>query len=472
MIHVRPRTGIVSAKKEAMMPIDPRLRHTHVSSLPLNTPIIHSTRPFSAETRKSSASSLTFHTNRYNRKPSTRQTLKVSAPMASTKPDLPYFIDPCIEQYMNLDLVELSSPRPPRTPSASEDAAINIRCITHPRFRAASKLSRGTNESYGPTAGESALINEINMERAKINPIVITGTFPFNEDLAVSQSLPTRVLSAPLAAAPTPYKNVATARSIPIVTFPKEENTASRLHNVLDIDIPPLLTVERSNSKTPKRKVHLDWEKVNLKVSYTPDILHKEPANEVIQRRHTQLKKVVVGAINDISIHNAEPFHTDQMASNGTNSLQEQSLIREQRGRIPSRATNDREKYKSRQGGQLSHRSFTTATDIYSSESLASLETSVGSPTAKSRIDIEDDIKIFTNRASPFNAELSGRALGPGHISISCEPSSDTRPAVSINTRYLSVTSLSQINDNDKLQRERRSTLELLDDRMYPQKTQ
>lgn len=226
--------------------------------------------------------------------------------------------------------------------------------------------------------------------------------------------MPTRILSAPVVTAPSPYKNLATARSIPTITFPKKENNI-QLNAFLDL---PLLTVETSISKTPKRKIYPEQERLNLKLSYTPDILYKEPINEVAQRQRAQLKKIILGTVDDISIRNPESPHRDQLSTSSINSPQEQSVIKEQRGRIPSRFMNDREKYRSGYSSQLSHRSFTAATDIYSSESLA-LEASAESPVAKSHIDIEDDIKIFTTRASPFNAELSGRALGLGHASIS-----------------------------------------------------
>lgn len=473
MLHARPKTSVAIEKKVPIVPNDSRIQYTHVSSLPLNTPIIHSTRPYSADVRRGGTYLPPFRISQCNRQPSPRQTLNISAPTASIKPDLPYFIDPCIEQYTTLDVAELSSPRPPKTPSTSEDVTRNSRYIIHPQFRGTSKLTRSINESCIPTAGWSTLSNEINIERARINPIVITGTFPFNEDLTVSQSLPTRILSTAITTAPSPYKNIATARSIPTVTFPKKENNTIKLHAFKDADVQPLLTAETSNSKTPRRKICLDQDRCNLKISCTPDILHKDAVHKVVQQQHTKLKKVVMGDIDDISIHNTESFHTDQMPIDTTiNNLQEQSVIREQRGGIPSRIKSDRGRYKSGHDSQLSQNSIVTVADIYMSESLTSLEKSVGSPTVKKHAPVEDDIKIFTAHVSPFNIELSGRAVGLGHTSMSCEPSSDSRPEVSINTRYLLVSSLSQTTDTDKLQKERPSTLELLDDRMYPQKTQ
>lgn len=460
---MRPRTGVVSAKREPLRPADSKHQYIQVSSLPLNTPVIHCARPFSADVRRE-RSPLALHTYQRGTPSHLRQTLNVPTPTASAKPDLPYFIDPCIEQYTNLDLTELSSPLPPKTPSTTEETKRSLRYITHPHFKGA-RSAHSTNESHGPITGDSAVFNEINLERARINPIIITGTFPFDEDLTVSQSMPTRILSAPVVTAPSPYKNLATARSIPTITFPKKENNI-QLNAFLDL---PLLTVETSISKTPKRKIYPEQERLNLKLSYTPDILYKEPINEVAQRQRAQLKKIILGTVDDISIRNPESPHRDQLSTSSINSPQEQSVIKEQRGRIPSRFMNDREKYRSGYSRQLSHRSFTAATDIYSSESLA-LEASAESPVAKSHIDIEDDIKIFTTRASPFNAELSGRALGPGHASISCDSSSDTRLGASVRTHYLSVTSLSQVNSNDKVQKEKPSMLELLDNRVYPQK--
>lgn len=469
-IQMLPKTDVTGTKKKPLRPMDPGLRYIQVSALPLSTPIIHCVRPFSADTNRHRMSPLAFHSYRHSTLPSSRQVLNISAPTASTKPDLPYFIDPCIDQYANLDLTEPSSPRPSRTPTTSEEPIRYNTYIPHPRFRGPNKLTHNISEPRDPVLGESVLFNEINLERARINPVVITGTFPFNEDLTVSQSLPTRILSASTstAAAPSPYKNLATARSIPIITFPKKENKSAHLGAFLDV---PLLTVEASISKAPNPKSYIEQEMPGLKLSHTPDILHKEPINEVIQRRRTQLKKTVIETVSDMSLHNAKSPHLDHLSINSVSSPQEQSIIKEQRGGIPSRITNDTRRYRNGYSSQLSHRSFATATDIYSSESLAP-EISVDSPLTKNHIDTEDDIKIFTTRASPINGELSGCIIDQKQVSSSYEPSSDTRPKTSPNICCLSVKPLTQTNSIDKSQRELSSMLELLDNRMYPQKRQ
>lgn len=92
------------------------------------------------------------------------------------------------------------------------------------------------------------------------------------------------------------------------------------------------------------------------------------------------------------------------------------------------------------------------------------------SPLTKNHIDTEDDIKIFTTRASPINDELSGCVIDQKQVSSSYEPSSDTRPKTSPNICCLSVKPLTQTSNIDKSQRELSSMLELLDNRMYPQK--
>ncbi|EFO63196.1 Hypothetical protein GLP15_2275 [Giardia lamblia P15] len=463
-----PKTDVTDPKKRSLKPTDLNLQYLQASALPLSTPIIHCTRPFSADTSKHRMSPLTFHAFQRNTSSSSRQVLNISAPTASTKPDLPYFIDPCIEQYINSDLTELSSPRPSRTPTTSEEPIRSNTYIPHPQFRGVNKLTRNTSESRNPALGESILFNEINLERARINPIVVTGTFPFNEDLVISQFLPTRILSASTstAAAPSPYKNLATARSIPIIAFPKKENKNIHLDTFLDV---PLLTVEASTSKAPKRKNYIEQERLDLKLSYTPDILHREPVNEAIQRKYTQLKKTVIETVSDINLQNARSPHIDQLSINNISSPQEQSIIKEQRGGIPSRIINNTKRYRSGYSSQLSHRSFTTATDIYSSESLAP-EISIDSPLTKDHIDTEDDIKIFTTRASPVNGEFSGCVITQEQVSSFHEPNNDVRPRTSPRTCCLSVKPLSQAGSGDKSQREWSSMLNLLDNRMYPQK--